>query len=570
MDPSNDGKSPKVQETEIAGANEDSPIELNLTKSEHEKEQETLLEISSPQIVIDSPRSGVEIMDYGDSEDNLEVKMEGELLQDEYSKARKMSIEEIFADERKGILVEMKSITIKALPLMIGGLFSAFTLFLETSTIGKLGKKQLAGYGMAHIFVVFLGYPLKFGIIGALETLCSQAHTGMKHTNMTEIYLQRAIALFVCLMVFNFGVWTTSPLWLSRVVKDKEIAFYAGRYLQLYIPGFFSLGLLGCIRQYLYAQGIVKPIYFVAVIGSSVTILSLYVLVINKSTSIGFIGVPISSGLGYLTMLSILIMFVRSSKLKSKFKVLNPIRNFFPLNYISKDVFMGWDQILKFAIPSMILVYTTSGTNELASVAATMMKDNALAVQSVLNTVTRLFIMFFINFAIISTNRMGNALGANVEQRARIIFKASTIIFVLIAIVIFIFLISAANWWGPLFSKNKNIVGYIEKLAPLVAVTMVFEIIGFLYTGLLRGQGRQVQAAKIKIFAFYLVGTPIGWILGLYFGWNLKGLWIGLIIGHSITTITMGYIMYNTDWKVEIQKCRDRLQGNAKSDYKRA
>ncbi|PVZ99573.1 hypothetical protein BB558_004400 [Smittium angustum] len=508
MDPSNDGKSPKVQETEIAGANEDSPIELNLTKSEHEKEQETLLEISSPQIVIDSPRSGVEIMDYGDSEDNLEVKMEGELLQDEYSKARKMSIEEIFADERKGILVEMKSITIKALPLMIGGLFSAFTLFLETSTIGKLGKKQLAGYGMAHIFVVFLGYPLKFGIIGALETLCSQAHTGMKHTNMTEIYLQRAIALFVCLMVFNFGVWTTSPLWLSRVVKDKEIAFYAGRYLQLYIPGFFSLGLLGCIRQ--------------------------------------------------------------SSKLKSKFKVLNPIRNFFPLNYISKDVFMGWDQILKFAIPSMILVYTTSGTNELASVAATMMKDNALAVQSVLNTVTRLFIMFFINFAIISTNRMGNALGANVEQRARIIFKASTIIFVLIAIVIFIFLISAANWWGPLFSKNKNIVGYIEKLAPLVAVTMVFEIIGFLYTGLLRGQGRQVQAAKIKIFAFYLVGTPIGWILGLYFGWNLKGLWIGLIIGHSITTITMGYIMYNTDWKVEIQKCRDRLQGNAKSDYKRA
>ncbi|OLY83103.1 MATE efflux family protein 6 [Smittium mucronatum] len=237
----------------------------------------------------------------------------------------------------------------------------------------------------------------------------------------------------------------------------------------------------------------------------------------------------------------------------------------FPLKYIDRGVFKEWGQISKFAIPSMLLVYTTSGTNELVSVAATMLRNNALAVQSVLNVVTRIFIVFFVNFSIISTNRMGNALGANVPQRAKIIFYASTIIYAIIALIIFIFIFALAPYWGNLFTKDATIVQYIICLSPLVAITMVFEIIGFLYTGLLRGQGRQVVAVKIKLVSFYLIGTPIGWILGLYFQLRLNGLWIGMIIGHSLTSLSMAYLLYTTDWDQQVANCRSRLLDSQKS-----
>ncbi|OMJ10977.1 MATE efflux family protein 6 [Smittium culicis] len=207
----------------------------------------------------------------------------------------------------------------------------------------------------------------------------------------------------------------------------------------------------------------------------------------------------------------------------------------------------------------MILIYTTSGTNELVSVAATLLRNNALAVQSVLNVVTRIFIVFFVNFSIISTNRMGNALGANVPQRAKIIFMASTAIYTVIATFIFIFIFFFANVWSRMFSKDLIIIKYVLCLSPLVAVTMIFEIFGFLYTGLLRGQGRQVLAVKIKLIAFYGIGTPIGWILGLYFDWRLNGLWTGMIIGHSITAITMAYLLSKTDWELQVQKTKERL-----------
>ncbi|OMJ26156.1 putative transporter [Smittium culicis] len=512
-----------------------------------------------------TPKSDLEIMYYDSDENTTGLLTKGKNgYQDVPEKApnpyeRKLSIEEVFTNEREGIIKEITTITKRSLPLLIGSFFASFALYLETASIGFLGKKQLAGFGLAHIFVVFMGYPMKYGIIGGLETLCSQAHTGLRNTNMTEIYLLRSIAMYSVLTVFNVIVWNSTGLWLSKYAKDAEIAYYATLYLRTYWPAFYFLGLVGFSRQYMYAKGITKPVLYFSAFGSIATIISLYFLVINKSTGIGFVGVPIATTIGNTTMLIIIFFYIKNTNLIEKFKVNTPCGDYFPLNYIDKEVFTGWGQLIKFAFPSMILIYTTSGTNELVSVAATLLRNNALAVQSVLNVVTRIFIVFFVNFSIISTNRMGNALGANVPQRAKIIFMASTAIYTVIATFIFIFIFFFANVWSRMFSKDLIIIKYVLCLSPLVAVTMIFEIFGFLYTGLLRGQGRQVLAVKIKLIAFYGIGTPIGWILGLYFDWRLNGLWTGMIIGHSITAITMAYLLSKTDWELQVQKTKERL-----------
>ncbi|OLY83104.1 hypothetical protein AYI68_g2763 [Smittium mucronatum] len=103
-----------------------------------------------------SPKSELEILYYDSDENNAGVLTKGEfgyLDADEVPLnpfERKLSIEEAFGSVREGILKEMKSITAKSIPLMVGSFFSAFALFLETSCFGYLGKKRTS-----HLFYYY-------------------------------------------------------------------------------------------------------------------------------------------------------------------------------------------------------------------------------------------------------------------------------------------------------------------------------------------------------------------------------------------------------------------------------
>ncbi|XP_058002570.1 protein DETOXIFICATION 21-like [Hevea brasiliensis] len=58
---------------------------------------------------------------------------------------------------------------------------------------------------------------------------------------------------------------------------------------------------------------------------------------------------------------------------------------------------------------------------------------------------------------------------------------------------------------------------------------------------------------------YYAVGVPVGVILGFVAHLQVKGIWIGMILGEIMQVITLGYITSRTNWEEQVEKASERL-----------
>lgn len=74
----------------------------------------------------------------------------------------------------------------------------------------------------------------------------------------------------------------------------------------------------------------------------------------------------------------------------------------------------------------------------------------------------------------------------------------------------------------------------------------------YLVLGVARGSGWQHIGAYINLAAFYVVGLPMGVVLGFVLHLKGKGLWIGIVIGSAIQSILLSLVTSFTDWKKQV------------------
>lgn len=71
-------------------------------------------------------------------------------------------------------------------------------------------------------------------------------------------------------------------------------------------------------------------------------------------------------------------------------------------------------------------------------------------------------------------------------------------------------------------------------------------------SGVARGCGWQQLGVYINLGAFYMIGLPVGAVLGFVAHLRGKGLWIGIVVG-SIVQSTLLYLATSfTNWKKQV------------------
>jgi multidrug resistance protein, MATE family len=90
----------------------------------------------------------------------------------------------------------------------------------------------------------------------ALDTLCSQAHTGSSDKHALGKHLQRATVIMFVLCIPIAVLWTFTEHLLVLLGQSAEIAKLSGVFTRCMIPGLFPYLIADCLRRYLQAQGI--------------------------------------------------------------------------------------------------------------------------------------------------------------------------------------------------------------------------------------------------------------------------------------------------------------------------
>mmetsp|Transcript_2301 Transcript_2301/g.4929 ORF Transcript_2301/g.4929 Transcript_2301/m.4929 type:complete len:225 (+) Transcript_2301:43-717(+) len=185
-----------------------------------------------------------------------------------------------------------------------------------------------------------------------------------------------------------------------------------------------------------------------------------------------------------------------------------------------------------------------------------------------LNVCGFVFLSFPFAVGIAGSIRVGQLLGGNLPLEAR---RATGVILVLTCagcIGTAAAFLGARDVIGAAFTKDAEVVSAISKLVPIAALFQVSDGVQSAVAGVLRGMGRQQLVACLNFVGFWVIGTAVG--ATLTFGpprLGVAGLWWGLAIGITATSIVGAARLTATDWAAEAAKAKRRIAGDNERQF---
>ncbi|KAJ7623576.1 MATE efflux family protein [Roridomyces roridus] len=440
---------------------------------------------------------------------------------------------------------------------------------IQTTSVliaGRLGPDELSvsAFSLMLAFVTgdgshvsLTGWCVALGGTTALDTLGSQAFTGA-HPKDLAIHFQRCIVLLWLLLIPVCVLWWfIEPVLLALgqsgpLSRDVQIFL---RVLTIGAPGYIGFESL---KKYLQCQGIMGASTVILAVVFPINIV-LNVFLIHH-TSLGILGSPVALSITYWLCFVLLALLTWSSaehKQNAVWDGFQPSAVFNP---------RGCYVFLKLAIPGILMVGTEWAAFEIVALAAGRLGALPLAAQAAVMTTDQILNTIPFGIGVAASARVGNLIGAKAAGAARYAAHAAALLSVIVGIVVMVAMIAAKDVYGYLFSDDVDVVKLVAQVMPLVASFQVADGLAGSCGGVLRAQGRQHLGALFNCVAYYVLALPLGITLAFHpkARLGLQGLWIGQVVALFIVGLGEYYVVWRSDWELEIKRGEERNEEEAK------
>ncbi|KAK6243611.1 hypothetical protein QUC31_010020 [Theobroma cacao] len=160
--------------------------------------------------------------------------------------------------------------------------------------------------------------------------------------------------------------------------------------------------------------------------------------------------------------------------------------------------------------------------------------------------------------------RVSNELGRGNTKAAKFSMKVIICTSLCIGVFFWALCLIFGHQFGYLFTSDEEVAKSVADLSVLLSFSVLLNSVQPILSGkhnnrVAIGAGRQSMVAYVNICSYYVVGVPLGILLGYVAKMEVKGIWIGMIIGVATQTIVLGYITSRTDWDEQVNKASERL-----------
>jgi MATE family multidrug resistance protein len=102
-----------------------------------------------------------------------------------------------------------------------------------------------------------------------------------------------------------------------------------------------------------------------------------------------------------------------------------------------------------------------------------------------------------------------------------------------------ILFVSVPRLLARAFTFDPVVISAASTLLLIAAAFQLFDGVQTVCTGALRGIGETRIPMLANLFAYWIVGLPVGSFLGFKLGWGAPGFWIGLCIGLILVAVSL-------------------------------
>jgi MATE family multidrug resistance protein len=410
--------------------------------------------------------------------------------------------------------------------------------------VGQLGTAELAAVSLGNSFV-FIAMSLGIGFSTAITPLVAEAD-GAGNAKDGKSALKHGLLLCTVLGFSLFGIILLAKPLMYLMKQPPEVVELAMPYLDLVAFSLVPLIIFQAFKQF--SEGLSQTKYpmYATVIANFVNILLNYLLIFGAwgFPKMGIVGAAVGTLVSRIVMVIFLWVLLKNKK---KFHHYVTGFNF---KKIEKRVMK---KIIDLGFPSALQMFFEVAIFTAAVWVSGVLGKNSQAANQIALNLSSMTFMVGMGLGVAAMIRVGNQKGLMDFKELRRISQ-SIFLLTLILEVIFAICFIALNDFLPTIYLDlgdaTNLMDNTEVIkiaAELILVAAVFQIsdgLQVVVLGALRGLQDVKIPTIITFIAYWVIGFPISFYLGLYTSLESTGIWIGLLAGLTASAIML-YIRFN-------------------------
>jgi len=410
--------------------------------------------------------------------------------------------------------------------------------------VGQLGAAELAAVSLGNSFF-FIAMSLGIGFASAITPIVAEADSAKNPVGVKNA-LKHGLILCGLLSGILYSLMLLAKPVMRNMDQPLEVVDLAIPYLDIIAISIIPLVIFEALKRFSDGLSNTKHPMYATIVANIINVVINYLLIFGSFgfPKLGIIGAGIGTLISRVIMVIFLwIIFTKNKRFKLyvteiKFKITN-IKIF--------------KKIADIGLPSAFQMLFEVGIFTAAIWMSGVLGKNYQAANQIAFNLSAMTFMVGIGLGVAATIRVGNQKGlfdfVALRKIAFSIFLLTVLIEIFFALMFFIL----KDWLPTLYLDTENISKTIEngeviliasKLLLIVALFQIFDGLQVVILGALRGLQDVKIPTLITFIAYWLIGFPICFYLGLYTPLKSIGIWIGLLISLAVSSILL-YLRFN-------------------------
>ncbi|MFP9099274.1 MATE family efflux transporter [Flavobacterium sp. RHBU_24] len=431
-----------------------------------------------------------------------------------------------------------------AYPVILGMLGHNIMGLVDNIMVGHLGSRQLAAVSLANSFV-FIAMSAGIGFSTAITPIVAQGDGAKDDTAVRSVFHN---GLFLCTLLglLLFGAVELGKPLMHLMKQPAEVIALASPFITWVAISLIPMVIFQAYKQFTDGMSLTKYAMYAVVFSNVIHIPINYALIYG----VWFVPKLGMMGAAYGTVLSRVAMLIFMHFAIANHKKLGKYFKGFSFSEIKGSMIK---KIISLGLPSSMQMLFEVALFTAAIWLSGFLGTTSQAANQIALSLASMTFMFAMGLSVAAMVRVGNQKGLQNFVKLRTVARSVFLMAIIIETVFALLFLVLHNVLPVYFVNIENVLDAkdnVEVLAissQLLIVAAVFQLsdgVQVVVLGALRGVQDVKVPTLITFAAYWVIGFPLSFYLGLYTPLKATGIWIGLLASLTTAAIFL-YLRFN-------------------------
>jgi MATE family multidrug resistance protein len=415
-----------------------------------------------------------------------------------------------------------------AVPIIVGQVAHLLVALADNIMVGELGAAPLAAVSLGNA-LIFIALSIGIGFSFAITPLVAEADAKDDSEKVKSVFHLGFLLCLVLGILLTLLMFLCEPI-LYMLDQPKEVVELAIPYMRWVALSLIPLMMFQAIKQFV--DGLSKTMYsmIASIVANVINVLLNYLLIYGK---FGFPrleveGAAIGTFISRIAMVIIVVILLLSRKQFKKY--------FLVLKSYSSDIIT---KLINLGFPTALQMFFEVGLFTAAIILSGTLGTNSQAANQIALNLSALTFMVGVGLGVTATIRIGNQKGLNQISELRRIAKSLFLLTFIIEVVFAFCFLIFRNQLPQIYIDDVNVIELAANILLIAAFFQLSDGFQVVMLGVLRGMQDVWVPSLICFVAYGLAGLPISYFLSQYLTYGLNGIWIGLLVSLTLSSLLM-------------------------------